>query len=50
MKAGYTAAVDVLLKADCRINVHNKSGQTPMDIARQNGFSDIVVLLSGLKV
>ena len=42
--------VKILMNSDCRINVRNEQGQTPMDIARKDGFNEIVALLTGLEV
>lgn len=42
--------VKILMNSDCRINVRNEQGQTPMDIARRDGFNEIVALLTGLEV
>lgn len=47
---GHYSIVQMLMSADCRINVHNKDGSTPMDIAQSLGHTDIVTLLTGLKV
>ena len=38
------------MSCDCRVNVHNEEGLTPMDIAQQNNFTDIITHLAGLKV
>ena len=38
------------MSCDCRVNVHNEEGLTPMDIAQQNNFTDIITHLVGLKV
>ena len=43
-------AVKILMNSDCRINIRNEQGQTPMDIARKDGFNEIVALLTGLEV
>lgn len=42
--------VKMLMNSDCRINVRNEQGQTPMDMARKAGFNEIVALLTGLEV
>ena len=42
--------VETLLNNDCKVNIHNYLGQSPMDIAKLHGFYDMVVLLAGLKV
>lgn len=35
---------------DCRVNVRNERGLTPMEIARREGYNDIIGQLSGLQV
>ena len=47
---GHYSIVQMLMSADCRINVHNKDGSTPMDIAQSQRHNDIITLLTGLKV
>lgn len=42
--------IKLLVDKECRVNVKNKAGHTPMDIANANGASDIIILLSGLQV
>ena len=50
VKNDFLDVVQILIEKECRINVRNKLGQTPMDIASVNGFSNIVILLAGLQV
>lgn len=37
--------VDVLIKSGARLNVHDRRGNTPLHLACQKGFKDIVILL-----
>ena len=42
--------VQLLMKSDCRLNLRNEQGESPMDVARKNDFREIMNLLSGLEV
>ena len=50
VKCRHGNVVKTLMNSDCRINIRNEQGQTPMDIARKDGFNEIVALLTGLEV
>ena len=50
MKNGHTSTVQLLMSSDCRINVRNEQGLTPMEIANRDKNNDIIAQLSGLKV
>lgn len=41
--------VRLLMFSDCRVNVRNSQGETPMDIARKEGYNDIIAQLSRLQ-
>lgn len=36
------------MQSECRVNVKNRAGLTPMDIAKQEGYNDMIAQLSGL--
>ena len=38
------------MNSDCRLNLRNDHGESPMDVARRKDFRDIMNLLSGLDV
>ena len=38
------------MRSDCRLNLKNELGESPMDLARKNDFREIMNLLSGLDV
>ena len=40
--------VNVLMMAECRVNVRNTDNETPIDIAQREGFVEITAQLSGL--
>ena len=44
---GHGKVVKVLMSSNFRINICNEQSQTPKDMARKAGFSEIVALLTG---
>ena len=38
------------MSSNCRLNLRNDHGESPMDVARRRDFRDIMNLLSGLDV
>ena len=40
--------IKLLMSSDCRINMRNMENETPIDIARKEGYSEIVMEMSGL--
>ena len=50
VKNGHTSTVQLLMSSDCRVNVRNEQGLTPMEIASRDHNNDIIAQLSGLKV
>lgn len=40
--------IKLLISSDCRINMRNLENETPIDIARKEGYGDIVSEMSGL--
>lgn len=50
VKSGHTTTVRLLMSYDCRVNVRNELGLTPIEIAHREGYNDIIGQLSGLQV
>ena len=46
----HKSTVQVLMNSNCRLNLRNDHGESPMDVARRRDFRDIMNLLSGLDV
>lgn len=44
----HPSIVQLLMHSDCRINMRNSQGETPMEIARREGYNEIIAQLSGL--
>lgn len=44
----HPSIVQLLMHSDCRINMRNSQGETPMEIARRERYNDIIAQLSGL--
>jgi ankyrin repeat protein len=44
-KLGNTGTVKAPLASDAKVNVIDKGGETPLDLAYQSGHTDIVKLL-----
>ena len=44
----HPSTVQLLMNSDCRINMKNSQEETPIDIARQEGYGDVIAQLSGL--
>lgn len=44
----HPSTVQLLMHSDCRINMRNAQGETPMEIARREGYNEVIAQLSGL--